>query len=226
MVSCAELGPVSYTLVVGTRQWSSWSLRAYLALCVTGQPFEQVLVSLRDAGTSDALGKVSESGRVPVLRINRRDDVVMVWDSLAICETIAERHPQAGLWPDDWAIRAWARSITAEMHSGFPDLRTQLALEFSKILPLPDLRPATSHQIARVLSIWEAALAQHGRCGGFLFGRFSIADCMYAPVVSRFTTYGVPVSPCVRKYMDRIWALPAMRTWHLEAQKEVEKGLA
>lgn len=228
MVSGAapDIQEPTYTLVVGTKEWSSWSLRAYLALCATGEPFAQVMVRLRVPGASEALGKASESGRVPVLRIRNGDEVVSVWDSFAICETIAERHPEAGLWPDDWAARARARAVAAEMHSSFPDMRTQLALQFSKTLPAPELRPASEDQIARVLSVWETELARRAGAGGFLFGRFSIADCMYAPVVSRFTTYGVPVSPAVKEYMDRIWALPGMQSWRFEARDEVEQGLA
>lgn len=217
---------MSYTLIVGTKEWSSWSLRTYLALCTAGQPFEEVLIRLRETDTGDAIRKFSDAGRVPVLKIALDGESVTVWDSLAICETIAERHPEAGLWPDHWAARAWARAIAAEMHSGFPDLRAQLGLDFAKTLPLPDLRPATREQIARVLSIWETALAQHGQQGGFLFGRFSMADCMFAPVVSRFTTYGVEVSAPAKDYMARIWALPAMQSWRRAAQKEVEDGIA
>jgi glutathione S-transferase len=220
-----DRGKPAYTLVIGTREWSSWSLRAYLALWATGEPFEQELVALRVPGAPEALGKASESGRVPALRIRGGAGVVTVWDSLAICETLAERHPGAGLWPADWADRARARSVAAEMHSGFPDLRTQLALQFSRTLPLPELRLATSDQIARVLSIWETELSQQGRSGGFLFGRFSIADCMFAPVVSRCTTYGVPVVSTVKDYMTRIWALPPMQYWLREARKEVEEGV-
>lgn len=215
-------GEPGYTLVIGTRQWSSWSLRAYLALWATEEPFELELVRLRIPGASEDLKMVSESGRVPVLRINGDPRPVTVWDSLAICETLAERHPGAALWPSGWADRARARSVAAEMHSGFADLRTQLALQFSKTLAMPELRPATTDQITRVLSIWETELSQPGRSGGFLFGRFSIADCMFAPIVSRFTTYGVTVSPTVKNYMERIWALPPMQNWLGEAKKEVD----
>jgi glutathione S-transferase len=151
---------------------------------------------------------------------------VTVWDSLAICETLAERHPEAGLWPDDWAARAKARALSAEMHSGFPDLRDQLTMDFARRLPLPALRPGTEEQVARVLSSWDEALAAHGADGGFLFGRFSIADCMYAPVVSRFTTYGVGTSKAVEDYMARVWSLPAMRAWREAAQKEADDGIA
>ena len=216
---------MSYTLIVGTKDWSSWSLRPYLALTATGQPFEEVLVRLRETQhntTRDTIRKFSGAGRVPVLKIEEGGKTVTVWDSLAICETIAERHPEAGLWPDDWMARAEARAMSAEMHSGFPDLRDQLGMDFARTLPLPALRPQTEEQIARILSSWETALAAHGAPGGFLFGRFSIADCMYAPVVSRFTTYGVPVSAPVKDYMARIWALTGMQAWLAASKKEVE----
>ena len=219
---------MSYTLIVGTKGWSSWSLRPYLALAATGQPFAETVIRLRETQhniTRDTIRKFSGAGRVPVLKIEEAGRTVTVWDSLAICETIAERHPDAGLWPDDWMARAQARAMSAEMHSGFPDLRDQLGMDFARSLPLPELRTQTQEQIERILSSWDAALTEHGAAGGFLFGRFSIADCMYAPVVSRFTTYGVQVSAPVKDYMDRIWALPAMQAWLSASRKEVEEGI-
>jgi glutathione S-transferase len=220
---------MSYTLIVGTKDWSSWSLRPYLALAATGQAFEEVVIRLRetdDNATQNAIRKFSPAGRVPVLRIEAGGETVTVWDSLAICETLAERHPEAGLWPDDWAVRAEARALSAEMHSGFPDLRDQLPMDFARELPMPELRSKTQEQIARVLSSWDAALARHGAADGFLFGRFSIADCMYAPVVSRFATYGVTASKAVQDYMARVRALPAMQAWGKAAKREVADGLA
>jgi glutathione S-transferase len=218
-----------YRLIVGTKDWSSWSLRAYLALLATGQPFEEVMIRLRDIdadATKNAIRKYSAAGRVPVLEIVEAGKTITVWDSLAICETLADRHPEAQLWPKDWAARATARAYAAEMHSGFPDLRDQLSMDFARQSKLPELRPATESQIARILSSWENALAQFGSDGGFLFGHFSIADCMYAPVVSRFTTFGIPVSPPVKDYMARIWALPGMQSWLKDSQKEVADGIA
>lgn len=220
---------MSYTLILGTKNWSSWSLRPYLALSATGQPFQEVVIQLRQTeheATAAAIRKYSAAGRVPVLQIADGGKTVTVWDSLAICETIAERHPEAGLWPKGWAARALARAYAAEMHSGFPDLREQLSMDFARSLPLPQLRPKTSEQIARVMSSWETALARFGEEGGFLFGHFSIADCMYAPVVSRFSTFNVAVSAPVKAYMDRVWALPAMQAWRKAAEKEVAAGLA
>ncbi len=121
-------------------------------------------------------------------------------------------------------MRAEARSYAAEMHSGFPDVRDQLSMDFVRRKPLPELRDATQTQIARIIEAWSSALARFGDAGGFLFGGFSIADCMYAPVVSRFTTYGVEVPAPVKAYMARMMALPAMRDWGAMAQKEVDAG--
>jgi glutathione S-transferase len=176
---------MSYTLIVGTKEWSSWSLRPYLALRAIGVPFAEEVIRLNHDSTTEEVQKRSPSGRVPLLKIAENGREIWVWDSLAICETLAERHPEAKLWPDDPFIRAEARSYAAEMHSGFPDLRQQLSMEFVRRLPTPELRDATKVQIARIIAAWEKALEQHGDNGGFLFGRFSIADCMYAPVVSR-----------------------------------------
>ncbi len=215
-----------YTLIVGTKDWSSWSLRPYVALRHIGAPFDEQPVALRRDTTSPEILRFSPTGRVPVLRIEENGTGYIVWDSLAICETLAERHPEAKLWPDDPATRAVARAYAAEMHSGFPDLREQLSMDFARRLPLPALRDATRSQIARILSAWSEALAGHGSAGGFLFGRFSIADCMYAPVVSRFVTYGVEMPPAVKTYVAQMMELPAMRDWGKAAETEVAAGLA
>src|SRR4051794_15092793 len=177
---------MSYTLIVGTKEWSSWSLRPCLALRAIGVPFAEEVIRLNHDSTTAEVQRRSPSGRVPLLKIAENGREVSVWDSLAICETLAERHPEAKLWPDDPLLRAEARSYAAEMHSGFPDLRQQLPMEFVRRMPLRDLRDNTKVQIARIIAAWEEALKKHGEKGGFLFGRFSIADCTYAPVVSRF----------------------------------------
>ena len=219
-----------YTLIIGTQNWSSWSLRPYMALAATGQPFETIVLRLRRPETKEEILKFSSAGKVPVLKFTDAGRPQTVWDSLAICETIAERHPQAHLWPADAQARATARAYAAEMHSGFPDLRDQLSMNFAGTKPMPELRPETEQQVARIISSWEQALKSYGEDlssedGGFLFGRFSIADCMYAPVVSRFRTYGVALPPIVQAYADRVWALPAMQDWLKASQKEVAEGL-
>ena len=227
-----------YTLIVGTRNWSSWSLRPYMALKAIGAPFEVVDLRLRqtDAPTTrEQILNYSPAGKVPVLKIDdsasssetaghrKSAEVLTVWDSLAICETLAERHPEAGLWPKDAAARATARSYACEMHSGFPDVRDQLTMDFARRKEMPELRSETKTQIERILAAWESALAAYE--GEFLFGSFSVADCMYAPVVSRFRTYGVETSAPVKAYMDRVMALPAMAEWHKAAQAEVDAGI-
>jgi glutathione S-transferase len=226
-----------YTLIVGTRNWSSWSLRPFVALKAAGLAFETIDIRLRRTEaptTRDQILKHSPAGKVPVLKIEepassseavgqQKTKTLTVWDSLAICETIAERHPEAGLWPDDADARAIARSYSCEMHTGFPDVRDQLSMDFANKQPMPELREDTKTQVARIISAWSDALSTYK--GDFLFGRLSVADCMYAPVVSRFETYGVEVPAPVRTYMDRVLALPAMREWGIVAAKEVADGL-
>ena len=215
-----------YTLIVGTRSWSSWSLRPFVALKATGAPFELVDIRLRQTDsptTREQILKHSPAGKVPVLKIDEDGKVLTVWDSLAICETLAERHSEAALWPKDAATRATARSYACEMHSGFPDVRDQLTMDFVRKHEMPELRFETKTQVERILSAWETALAAHK--DEFLFGNLSVADCMYAPVVSRFLTYGVAVSEPVKAYMDRIMALPAMVEWRKAAQAEVDAGI-
>jgi glutathione S-transferase len=202
-------------------------LRPYVALRATGAAFEEILVPLRQEPlTGEEIRKHSKAGRVPILRIEDNGKTTIVWDSLAICETLAERHPDAKLWPTDPFVRAEARSYAAEMHSGFPDLRDQLSMDFARRKPLPLLRDETRAQVARVIDAWSSALSRFSKNGGFLFGPLSVADCMYAPVVSRFVTYSVAVPESVDAYIRRMMALPAMRDWGFAAQKEIDAGLA
>jgi glutathione S-transferase len=215
-----------YTLIVGTRSWSSWSLRPFVALKATGAAFETIDIRLRQKTaptTRDQILKFSPSGRIPALKIEEAGKTLTVWDSLAICEALAERHPEAGLWPAGRDTRAVARSYAAEMHSGFPDVRDQLTMDFARKKPMPELREDTRTQVARIIDAWHGALATTR--GDFLFGNLSVADCMYAPVVSRFETYGVEVPAPVRAYMDRVLALPAMREWRAVCEKEIAAGL-
>jgi glutathione S-transferase len=212
----------AYTLILGTKNWSSWSLRPYLAMRHTGVPFAEEVIRLRHDTSTEEVRKRTPAGRVPVLKIEEDGQSIAVWDSLAICETLAERHPEAKLWPDDRRVRAEARSASAEMHSSFPDLRDQLSMEFARKLPAPPLREATKEQIARILALWTGQLERHE--GGYLFGGFSIADCMYAPVVSRFLSYGIDLPPPAKSYCERIMALPAMQDWGRAAKIEVDAG--
>jgi glutathione S-transferase len=218
-----------YTLILGTKDWSSWSLRPYVAMRAIGVPFEEVVIRLRQTqhpSSKEQILKYSPAGRVPVLKIEEGGRSHTVWDSLAICETLAERHPETKLWPSDPATRATARSYAAEMHSGFPDVRDQLSMDFARRQPTPALRTETKEQLARILDMWTDALSEHASAGGFLFGGFSVADCMFAPVVSRFITYGIELPGPVKPYVERMFALPAMRDWEMAAKAEVDAGVA
>lgn len=206
----------AYRIVIGNKAYSSWSLRPWLALRHVGVPFEEEVIPLYADGSKQRILAHAPSGKVPALRHGE----VTVWDSLAICEYLAERHPTAGLWPWDPAARALARSVSAEMHSGFQDLRRNLFMDLKRTIDASERRAAAAADIARVQAIWRDCRARYGEDGPFLFGRFSIADCMYAPVCTRFTTWGVEVDADARAYMDAVFALPAMRDWIAAAKDE------
>jgi glutathione S-transferase len=197
-------------LVIANKTYSSWSLRGWLALKATGAPFEEILVRLDEPTTSDDIARYSPAGRVPVLI----DGDVTVWDSLAIAEYLAERFPDAGLWPRDAAARAHARSIAAEMHSGFQHLRNAYPMNLRREgKPLATPAPEADGDIARVAEIWRDARAAHGAGGPFLFGAFTAADAFYAPVAARFRNYGIPRGPVETAYVEAIFAHPAMVEW-------------
>lgn len=212
---------VRYTLFIGSKNTSSWSLRPWLAMKMAGLAFEEVLIGLRRPETKQEILPHSPSGKVPALRIEEGRQVQTVWDSLAICETLNERHPQAQLWPSDAHARAEARSVVAEMHSGFPDVRKALSMDIAARHPTPPLDADAQAQIARIVAIWEGALARYGKDGGFLFGPFSIADAFYAPVVTRFETYGIHLPAAAQAYAQRILALKPMREWETAANAQV-----
>lgn len=180
---------------------------------------------LRRPESAGQIEKLSPSARVPILRIKDGGSESIVFDTLAICETVAERHPEAGLWPDDPEVRGLARSYAAEMHSGFLALREALSMDFARELPTPSLDDTVNTQIKRIHSAWHSALSHYGSEGGFLFGRFSIADCMYAPVVSRFLTYAIPMPEDLERYATKVMALPSMQEWLAGAQREISEGL-
>jgi glutathione S-transferase len=208
--------PMAYTLVIADKTYSSWSLRPWLMMKVGGIPFSEAHVRLGYPDQRESFLVHSPAGKVPVLK----DGDTIVWDSLAILEYLAERHPDAGIWPADPLARADARSISAEMHAGFPDMRRVLGMNLKRP-PAPVAQDeATARDVARVQDIWEAARGRFGGTGPFLYGRFSAADAMYAPVVTRFATYAVPVRAAVRAYMDTVLALPPVREWYDAAQRE------
>lgn len=205
-------------LVIGDRNFSSWSLRPWLAAKQAGLAFEEIRVRLRCAATKADILKHSPSGKVPCLIDGAGDAQMVVWDSLAICETLAEQAPT--LWPAARAARAEARAISAEMHSGFAALRNAMGMDICASYPGAGRTPEVDADIARIVAIWENCRARYAAGGPFLFGSFSIADAMYAPVVWRFTTYAVDLPPASRAWMDVMLALPAMREWQAGALAE------
>lgn len=204
------------TLVIGTKRYSSWSFRPWLAARMAGARFGEVLVTLRQPDTKADILKHSPSGKVPCLLHGD----LKVWDSLAICEYLAELFPQARLWPEAALARAAARSVAAEMHSGFPNLRNVCPMDMDLIAPLSEIPPEVEAEAARIRAVWNDCRNRFGAGGPFLFGHFTIADAMYAPVVSRFITYGLPLDAVSRAYCDAVWALPPVREWQ-EAAKVV-----
>lgn len=197
-------------LVVGSKNYSSWSLRPYLALAHTGQPFQEVVIALDEPDTAAKIAQHSPAGRVPVLRHGE----LTIWDSLAICEYLAETFPAAKLWPEDKAARAVARSVTAEMHSGFQALRNNLSMDLRSRKPGKGHdAPGVQDDIRRIQQMWRECRERFGKEGPFLFGRFSIADAFYAPVVTRFVTYDVKLDAVASAYRDAVLALPAFKKW-------------
>ena len=206
------------TLAIGNKNYSSWSLRPWLAMRQAKLDFDEVRIPLYGPGSAEALARWSHSGKVPSLHDGER----VVWDSLAICEYLAEQFPDKGLWPVDVEARAVARSVSAEMHSGFSDLRSAMPMNCRGRFPGKGLTEGSRRDISRVLAIWNDCRARFGSGGDFLFGRFTIADAMYAPVVLRFATYGVQLDGVARAYADIMLALPAMREWIAAGVDEVE----
>jgi glutathione S-transferase len=205
-------------LVIGNKVYSSWSLRAWVYMTHNGLAFEERRVPLYQPESKPELLAYSPSGKVPVLI----EGSLVVWDSLAIMEYLAERHPQTRGWPRDRDDRAHARAISSEMHSGFASLRQSLPMNLRRKAGPHTWGADVDADIDRVVAIWEGCRARHGAAGPFLFGPFGIADAMYAPVAFRFQLYGVDLSAAARGYCDTVLALPAMRAWQEEALRETE----
>ncbi|MBC8639330.1 glutathione S-transferase family protein [Caballeronia sp. EK] len=202
-------------LVIGDKFNSSWSMRPWVLLKHFGIPFDETLIRLGQPDTKSKILDVSPSGKVPCLITDAGDSV---WESLAIVETIAEEHPEHAMWPRDAAARARARSISAEMHAGFADLRQNMPMEITTHAPGTGATPGALANIARIEAIWAECLAASG--GPFLFGEFGIADAMFAPVVMRFNTYAPELSATSLDYAKCVTALPAVAAWIKGAREE------
>ncbi|OWY27959.1 glutathione S-transferase family protein [Herbaspirillum robiniae] len=205
------------TLVIANKNYSSWSMRPWVVMTAFDIPFKEVRVLLDQPDTAGEIARYTGSGRVPVLL----DADIAIWDSLAICEYLAEQFPDRALWPARTDARAIARSICAEMHSGFTGLRSAMSMDIRGRYPGQGRTPAAQADIARVCEIWEECLSQFGH-HDFLFGDFSIADAFYAPVVMRFISYQVPLAPALQAYADRVKEHPAVARWIAEALAEKE----
>jgi glutathione S-transferase len=198
-------------LVIGNKNYSSWSMRPWLAMRATGIAFEEIFIPLYtdNKADKDRILSYSPAGKVPTLV----DGDVTVWDSLAIIEYLAERFPEAKLWPADCAARAHARSISAEMHSGFMPLRNECGMNLHRPVKPVTLSADAQANVARVQEIWTECRARYGKGGPYLFGAFTAVDAMYAPVVHRLRTYAIKVSPVVQAYMETMIAQPAFAEW-------------
>jgi glutathione S-transferase len=205
-------------LIIGNKNYSSWSMRPWIAMKVANIPFEETVISLNAPDFKQVVGSASGSGKVPVLI----DSDIRVWESLAILEYLAEKFPQARLWPTNSAARAMARAISSEMHAGFVPLRRHMPMNMWRPVKKRALTPEVEANIKRIEAIWNDCRARFGAKteGAFLFGQFGAADAMYAPVVARLHTYAVDVGEVSRGYMEAVMALPAWQEWHAAAITE------
>jgi glutathione S-transferase len=211
-----QAGVMALSLIIGNKNYSSWSMRPWIAMKVAGIPFTEEVISLDAPEFKERVSKVSGTGKVPVLC----DGDIHVWESLAILEYLAETFPEAGLWPSDPKARAYARAIASEMHAGFVPLRRHLPMNMWRPPKPRDLPDDVLANVRRVEHIWTDCRTRFGQGGPFLFGRFGAADAMYAPVVSRFQTYAVKVGSAAQDYMNAMLALPAWSEWRAAAVKE------
>jgi glutathione S-transferase len=207
---------MSLHLVIGNKNYSSWSFRPWLAMKVAGIPFDETVISLDAADFKTRITALGAAERVPVLI----DGEVRVWESLAILEYLAEKFPAAGLWPQQPAARAHARAIASEMHAGFVSLRRHLPMNVARPVKFRALDAGSAKDVTRIDAIWTACRNKYGHDGPFLFGAFGAADAMFAPVVWRSHTYAVEISATAQAYMRAVMALPAWHEWRVAARRE------
>jgi len=205
-----------FTIYIGNKNYSSWSLRGWLMLKHTGAEFAEEVIPLDEANTRANILRRSPSGRVPALL--HGDQVI--WDSLAIGEYLAELFPKAQLWPKAAKARSLARSVSLEMHAGFQALRSHLPMNIRSSFPNRGVTPEAQADINRITAAWRDCRKRFGESGEFLFGHFTIADAMYAPVVSRLRTYKIELQDDTQAYADAVWALPALQEWATAARNE------
>ncbi len=205
-----------FKLVLANKAYSSWSLRPWILLAQFKIQFEEIVIPMGEPQTTEEMLKYAPTGKCPSLHDGR----IAVWESLAIIEYVAELYPEKAIWPRGKAARAHARSLANEMHAGFLPLRQACPTNFRRAPKEIALSDAVKADIARIEAAWAHARATYGKAGPFLFGRFSAADAMFAPVVNRFHAYAIPVAPVTRGYMDAVMALPAWKAWIADGQAE------
>lgn len=211
-----EAGMGRLTLVIGNKVFSSWSMRPWFAMTMIGLPFEEIVIPLDKPDTKRQIAEHSNAGRVPVLYHGR----LKIWDSLAILEYLAETFPEKKLWPVGQSARATARAVSCEMHSSFAALRNECAMNLRRPRTPIAMSDSAKADAERVETIWRDCRQQYGKGGKYLFGRFSIADAMFAPVVTRFDTYALSMGPEARSYVETILATKALRAWTDAALEE------
>lgn len=205
-----------FKLVIGNKNYSSWSLRAWLMMKHADIPFEEIIIPLQQAETKKLIEQHSPTGRVPVIF----HDDWLVWDSLSIGEYLAEIFPDKHFWPADLQARSWARSIVSEMHSGFVPMRKACRMDLKRINKPTNAPAEALHDIARIQNIWEETYERYGQNGSYLMGEYSLVDMFFAPVVTRFVSYGIPTSELCRNYINTMVNHPHMQEWTEAALKE------
>lgn len=203
-------------LVIGNKNYSSWSMRPWVALRQAGIPFREIQLWQDAVGHAKGIEQYSPTGQVPVLLLDNEP----VWDSLAICEAVADLFPEKRLWPVDARARALARAICAEIHAGFHNLRGAMPMNIRASLPGKGMNPAVERDIGRVVALWGDCRGRFGAGGSLLFGQFTVADAYFAPVVMRFITYEVPLPPAAREYVETVRNLSAVAEWMAAAKRE------
>ncbi len=211
---------MDFELVIGNKNWSSWSMRPWLVMVELGLTFREGWLPLRQPDTKARARELSPNAKVPLLCHGQ----LRVWESLAIAEYLAELHPERQLWPTELAARAVARAVSHEMHAGFVEVREELGMALGASLPCPELSDGAKAGLARFESIVHDCRGEFGAAGPFLFGDFGIADAMYAPFVTRLKTYGVPVNAETQAYCAAVLARPSVQRWYAEAADEVANG--
>jgi glutathione S-transferase len=206
----------SLHLIIGNKNYSSWSLRPWMAMSMAGIPFRETVIPLDTPDTARLIAEHSAAGRVPVLHHGR----ITIWDSLAIMDYLAELFPDKRLWPQAVVARSMARSVASEMHAGFGALRNACPMNLRRPKGPVPMADDVRREVARIEALWRDCRARHGKAGKFLFGKFSIADAMFTPVVTRLDTYAVAVADDTRAYMDAVMNTEAFRSWKEAALKE------